>query len=884
LRKRTIDLILSLICVTFILLTVIPLYLGYCVGPRITRQILEGRVNAVFQHGVHLERARITVFGGFGIELSNLRIPQGGEADFLRVKTVLLKPWIKSLLVGRVRWKGIIFREPSIQLIRTAQGDIHGPWKKVTDIHHDQGKFVDVLKGFLRYLPAYLSVREGRVRFLDQGTSRPGLVTDIEKLEMTSHVTSSGEHLSFTIRGRCVEGSGARFSMSGRIAGLKRLFDSCPRDVEIALRAGNIDCRWIWPYVRQATPCDDMQGLLDLSLSLTGGFTSFHSSGKIRIRQGYFAIPRVYTDPIEISEVSLDFDCDYGRKELQLTQVVLHTPHFSMSGSGIIQSPDPDNRLLSLKFETGKTLFSDILPYLPDRFIPDRLVSFLTTFGLDGSFRIEEATLEGPWSDFTAEGLQKNPDALSARIRLDNFRLVPDPALPPFQNISGLLLVHGDQLIADHLHGQRRGLRSFGLEGSLSHLGSDPSVALKFTGDIDLGDFFPLVGADQMPSQMREGVQLIKRISGKARIKGELQHALHRPSDLHYSGRVSLRDIRLRIAGLPQPLIHGVGEIRCDEKQVHLSRFRCQIGTSPLEVKASIRDYLTTRRTGLCLSNEPKVSLDLGLDKMVLEDFLPTTDQRSALRIGSNSTLATLIVSGVIRASEGSFKRLHFQNLDASFVLRRGVLRFKHLHAEGHGGFVRCNGWLNLTSQRALSFKLIPRIHGLDLATTLGIIPGLEHRKLLSGALDLEGIVTGGGQSFDEIVASLAGDLRVCAGKGIIHRLDNQGKGELPYDRATGRILIRNGLASTKDLHVESDAVSMVIRGTANLHRRYLDILIGARPLQTVDKILSNVPLAGWLLAGKDRSILTFSFRVRGPFHDLSMERGRPLAQVPMAR
>ena len=53
-----------------------------------------------------------------------------------------------------------------------------------------------------------------------------------------------------------------------------------------------------------------------------------------------------------------------------------------------------------------------------------------------------------------------------------------------------------------------------------------------------------------------------------------------------------------------------------------------------------------------------------------------------------------------------------------------------------------------------------------------------------------------------------------------------------------------------------------------------LDILVGVRPLQTVDKILSNVPVAGWLLAGKDRSILTFPYRVRGPFNALTVEGG----------
>ena len=113
---------LSLICVAFIALTVIPLYIGYCIGPHLTRQILDKKAEHFFQSGVGLEKARITIFGGFGIELRNVRIPQGDGRDFLRARSVLLKPWVKSLFLGRIRWRGVVLREPSVRLIRTRSG------------------------------------------------------------------------------------------------------------------------------------------------------------------------------------------------------------------------------------------------------------------------------------------------------------------------------------------------------------------------------------------------------------------------------------------------------------------------------------------------------------------------------------------------------------------------------------------------------------------------------------------------------------------------------------------------------------------------------------------------------------------------------------------
>ena len=54
LRKRTINLILWIICLTLIFLTVVPLLLGYYMGPKITRQILEQEVQNLLQKKIVL--------------------------------------------------------------------------------------------------------------------------------------------------------------------------------------------------------------------------------------------------------------------------------------------------------------------------------------------------------------------------------------------------------------------------------------------------------------------------------------------------------------------------------------------------------------------------------------------------------------------------------------------------------------------------------------------------------------------------------------------------------------------------------------------------------------------------------------------------------------
>jgi hypothetical protein len=50
------------------------------------------------------------------------------------------------------------------------------------------------------------------------------------------------------------------------------------------------------------------------------------------------------------------------------------------------------------------------------------------------------------------------------------------------------------------------------------------------------------------------------------------------------------------------------------------------------------------------------------------------------------------------------------------------------------------------------------------------------------------------------------------------------------------------------------------------------DFSIAIQPLGTVDKIISRIPIAGWLLTGEDKALLTAHFNVKGKISDVSVE------------
>ncbi len=871
-RKRTINLILIIFCLTLIFLTLVPLLLNYYVGPKITRRVLEEEVEKLLQKRVKVERAGITIFRGFGIEYKDLRIlgPDGEES--FRADTIMLKPWIQSLILGRLKWRSIILEDPSVHLIRTSEGHFNLFRKTRKKAKAKDPGFFNQLRDVTNLLPSQLSIRGGRIRFTDFRVSHDPVVTEIEDIEVTSHDISTQKPFSFHLAGRFTGDGEETFSVSGKVTRAEEPPKPNQLEFSISLKANGVDSRRIWPYVRSVLPFKDVSGRLDLKIRHEGGLASFHSSGEIGIQHGRFAMPPLFKAAVEPGEVALTYDLEYGKDGIHISQLVIRAPKVSVRGSGSIQDAWGSNPSISLEFSTGKTSFDDIRPYLPDRLIPKRLLSFLADSRIQGLLQVEGARLEGPWAHFSLKGLRKNPEMLSARVHFNNCRLLVNQKLPPFRSISGVLILEGDQAHIQDFHGRFLRTRLVELDGTISQIYSHPRMAINLSADLDLKSLHSVLRGNKMLEEVRKACAPVLSVSGKAKMAGEIQYVFNNPTDLTYKGKITLSRIHLSLASLASPLTDLGGVIRYNEKEIRLSKFNWKMGKSHCQGNGSIRDYLIKRKKRLTLSKAMKISLNFGVEEIHFGGLLRKDREKHKIQIGRKSLWLNSAVNGKVRISKGSFRGLRLANLEANFALRRGLLRFKNLRAQAPGGFVRCRGWINLRCKRGISFKLVPEIHQLNMTNVTPIF--LDHKKgpLVSGALNLDGIIAGHGDSAESITEGLRGDLRLHVTKGNIQGIEALKGKTLPYKQATARIAIQGGVASTEDLYLDSDAISMTIRGQADLNDQNLDILIGIRPLQTVDKILSNVPVAGWLLAGKDRSILTFGYRVKGKFNDLKVE------------
>ena len=45
-------------------------------------------------------------------------------------------------------------------------------------------------------------------------------------------------------------------------------------------------------------------------------------------------------------------------------------------------------------------------------------------------------------------------------------------------------------------------------------------------------------------------------------------------------------------------------------------------------------------------------------------------------------------------------------------------------------------------------------------------------------------------------------------------------------------------------------------------------MILGVKPLRTVDQVLTKIPIAGWLLTGSEKALLTAHFSIKGKSSD----------------
>ncbi|MBF0435090.1 MAG: AsmA-like C-terminal domain-containing protein [Magnetococcales bacterium] len=99
------------------------------------------------------------------------------------------------------------------------------------------------------------------------------------------------------------------------------------------------------------------------------------------------------------------------------------------------------------------------------------------------------------------------------------------------------------------------------------------------------------------------------------------------------------------------------------------------------------------------------------------------------------------------------------------------------------------------------------------------------------------------------------------------------------YDQITGRVTLKRSVANLDELLLEGPSMKMVLSGSVDFPRKRLHLLLGIRPIQTLDKLVSSVPLLGTLVAGDRKALVETLFDIGGTMDEPKVTI-RPVASI----
>ena len=90
----------------------------------------------------------------------------------------------------------------------------------------------------------------------------------------------------------------------------------------------------------------------------------------------------------------------------------------------------------------------------------------------------------------------------------------------------------------------------------------------------------------------------------------------------------------------------------------------------------------------------------------------------------------------------------------------------------------------------------------------------------------------------------------------------------LYFNSIFGQVDITCGIMSLNDFHMKCLLFNAVGRGTIDIKNETVDSVIGVEPLGKITSQIDKIPLSGYVLNNKVKSLMTYYFHVKGPLGD----------------
>lgn len=427
----------------------------------------------------------------------------------------------------------------------------------------------------------------------------------------------------------------------------------------------------------------------------------------------------------------------------------------------------------------------------------------------------------GLQTSLTATGKSPYPEDLSwkGEVRLNKFGCKPTTEFKPIRGLTGALIVNGASIESHQLAAQI-GTTTLTAKGRYQW-GARPSWSLSFTAPRIVPDDLGFTSTETPPTIVN--------------VQGTVTQANNQISIKHLAGQLNRTTISLR------------GKV-----QMH---------------------------------DIPSADLTIDSPHLSVADLLALSRLNRQTKPGSAVEKKPWLVTTSITADTAALSTIPISRLQAEAEYRDRILYLQQIEFQTCGGKINGKGRFDLGTT-APRYQVAANAKGIAVQQLLQSVGVKE--KVLTGRMNLSADLTCKGSTTDDCKKSALGTVKLQIADGSINRfpilskifsilnvsqllklqLPDMVSGGMPFDDLSGSFAVSDGVVSSSNLFMASNAINLSAVGTWQLPRNELAVTVGAQPLQTIDKVVSRLPIVGWILTGKERTFITTYFEVKGQSDD----------------
>lgn len=397
--------------------------------------------------------------------------------------------------------------------------------------------------------------------------------------------------------------------------------------------------------------------------------------------------------------------------------------------------------------------------------------------------------------------------------------------------------------------------------------------------------------------RLTEQMKPLSNITGTVRFKGKSLETPRLAMNLGQSlvyGRGSITDFDHPsfAAEFSSPLLDlaDLG-IASPKGPVRVQRLQGQVEfrDDTLQIRSlsgKLNDSVLTLRGTVTEPRTPRLDLTVTSPHLNIADvFLLAGLERSG-KGGKAPTISSL--KATVNAESGTFTRLDFRKLHTVAMYEEHILYLEPLEFSAYGGTIAGRVRADFGSNGPPRYQTSLKVDKVDAERLIQTLDLKLHNEIVTGALSLQADVTAKGETMTDLKKSVLGNVKLQMERGKLRKFSTLSKifsilnvsqllkfqlpdmvaNGMPYNRITGTLAVRDGIVSSNDFFVDSNAMNISAVGKIDLPRGEIDATIGVQPLQTVDKVVNRIPIVGWILTGREKHFITTYFEAKGKLSD----------------